>query len=77
MYQCPKCRSSEILNVDALVDASLSAAGELECLHSNLRFEATSRIDCGVCGHHGPASSFVTPATSSAAPGRTRTNGAG
>ncbi len=76
MYQCPQCGSSEILNVDALVDASLNAAGELECLHSNLRFESTSRVDCGVCGHHGPAGSFVAPDAAPARPGRTRTDGA-
>ena len=62
MYQCPKCKSSESLIADAHVDASLNASGALESRDSNLRVESHSRVDCGVCGHHGPIEAFaVTP----------------
>lgn len=65
MYRCPKCHSSEILVADARVDASLNASGALESRDSNLRVESHSRVDCGVCGHHGALEAFsvATPPT--------------
>ena len=61
MFQCPNCGSSEILIVEAQVEAQLDAEGDLECLCNNLDFENSSRVDCGVCGHHAAASNFEFP----------------
>lgn len=59
MYRCPRCKSSELLLVDAHVDASLAANGELESRHTNLRAEAGSRVDCGVCGFYAAIEAFA------------------
>lgn len=59
MYRCPKCEDSEILIVDATVDASVDADGNLESLDTNLRFEPSSHMFCGACGFSGSADQFM------------------